>query len=230
MNLKDLTLLTATFNNNTLTGIMLKSFSKQMGALPSVVIIDNGNKTPIDPRMKKAFYVVDNYKHKLLTDENQPSRNHCKAIEYALSNNVHTKWVLLVDNDILFKPSVKELLSTVDDSIDCIGEIGWDVIQPDRIFPYFCLINMDRYRQNNIHYYNPNKCMKLFDENWNELRNVPNGYYGLYDTGCSFLESIRRYNWNIQEILLNDYIVHLKNGSFGNKNAYEFLTKYKELH
>lgn len=230
MNLKDLTLLTTTFNDNILTGMMLKSFAKQMGRLPATVIIDNGNKLPIDPRLKQAFTVVDNFNHKILPDENQPSRNHCKALDYALSKSIHTKWVLLVDNDILFKPSVKKLLATFDGSADCIGEIGWDIIRPERLFPYFCLINMDKYKQDGIHYFDPDKCMKLFDEKGNELHNVPNGHSGLYDTGYSFLEAIKQKDWTIHTIRINDYIVHLKNGSFGSKNVCEFLTKYKDLH
>ena len=230
MNLTDLTLLTTTFNDTLLTGMMLKSFAKQLGQLPKVIIIDNGNKIQLDPRLKEAFTVIDNFRHKILSDENQPSRNHCKALDYALNTAIHTKWVLLVDNDILFKPTVKELLLSFDESADCIGEIGWDIIRPERLFPYFCLINMDKYKRDDIHYFNPHKCMKLFDEKGNELHNVPHGHSGLYDTGYSFLESIKQKNWAIHEIQLKDYIVHLKNGSFGSKNICEFLTKYKNLH
>lgn len=230
MNLNNLTILTTTFNENILTGMMLKSFAKQLGKLPTVVIIDNGNRIPIDPRLKQAFNIIDNFNHKILPDENQPSRNHCIALDYTLNKHIHTKWVLLVDNDILFKPSVKNFINTFDESADCVGEIGWDVIKPERLFPYFCLINMEKYKQDNIHYFDPNKCMKLFDENGNELHNVSNGHSGLYDTGYSFLESIKKKKWAIREIQINDYIVHLKNGSFGSKNVCEFLMKYKDLH
>lgn len=229
MNLSDLTLLTVSFNNNLLTGMMLKSFSKQTGIIPKVVIVDNGDKIPVDKGLKSVFKVIDNFNHKLLSDEIQPSRNHCKTIDYALKNEITTKWCLLVDNDILFKNTLKSFLLNFDtNKYDSAGEIGFDIIPPNRLYPYFCLINIDKFLKEKIDYYNKDFCMKLFDKNGNELKNSKFGHSGLYDTGYYFYEQIK--NWSIQKIHINDLCVHLKNGSFGNRNINDFLNKNKNLY
>ena len=141
MKLCDLTLLTVSFNNNIMTGLMLKSFFKQLQNDTEVVIVDNGTTLQVDENLKSIFNVVDNFQHKLLPDYHQCSKNHCAVIDYALKNIIKTKWVLLVDNDVFFKPEVKQFLENFNENeFDCVGEVGWDDAPPIRIFPYFCLI------------------------------------------------------------------------------------------
>ena len=74
MKLSDLTILTVSFNNNILTGMMLKSFCKQVGEMPEVVIVDNGDKIPVDSRLKSCFTVIDNFQNKLLSNRGEMLR------------------------------------------------------------------------------------------------------------------------------------------------------------
>lgn len=226
MNLKDITILTVSFNNNLLTGMMLKSFSKQVGELPEVVIVDNGNKIPVDDSLKFCFNVVDNFNHKLLSDELQPSRNHSKSIDFALKNLIKTEWCLLVDNDILFKPEIKTFLETLDSSkFDCCGKIGWDVTPPDRLFPYFCLINVNKFRKENLNYFDRNRTI-AYDMPGHKNAKKENHF----DTGYSFYEDIKS-SWIIKEIEINNFISHCHSGSFissGNKYI-KWLSDNKNL-
>lgn len=218
MNLNDITVLTATYNNNILTGMMLKSLYKQLDTDIKISIIDNGTKIFADNDMKELFDVIDNTNFKLTPNYNQPSRNHCSSIDYAFKNCIKTKYVLLVDNDILFKPSVKQLLENLPDDFDCVGEVGWDSTPPNRLFPYFCIINLEKFKQDNLNYFDETRIIKN-----SRICNK-------YDTGYSFYEDIKTLNWNIIPIKFKDYIVHLKGAMNNNKNFYPWLQEHRDLY
>jgi len=218
MELSDLTILTISFNNNLLTGMMLKSFHKQVGELPNVVIVDNGNKIPVDDSLKSCFNVIDNFKNKLSNQPLRSSSQHAWAIDYALKNCIKTKYCLLVDNDILFKPDVKDfLIYYCSDSFDTYGQIGWDCTPPNRLFPYFNLINVEKFNSEKLNYYDSKRIIKN-----SRIKNM-------YDTGYSFYEDIKKRGWKIKNIKLEKFIVHYKSSSLENKNVIPFLNKNKEL-
>lgn len=214
MNLSDLTLLSVSFNNNILTGMMLKSFTKMTNYEDiQMIIIDNGDKLPIDERMKEVVTVIDNFNHKLLSDEKQASRNHCKAIDYALKNCIKTKYVLLVDNDILFKPNLLEFLKKLDiENYDCVGEIGFDNTPPNRLFPHFCIIDVKKFNKENLNYFDRERII------WK------GSICNRYDTGYSFYEDIKD-SWKIKIIKISDVCIHLKGGMNEKKNVYDWLKK-----
>lgn len=224
MNLNDLTVLTVSFNNNVLTGMMLKSLHKQLGYLPNVVIVDNGDKKPVDDNMRTCFTVIDNFQHKLLEDERQPSRNHAAAIDYALKNVIKTDWVLLVDNDVLFKPAVKTYLENFNETeYDYSGTIGWDCTPPNRLFPYFCLINVKKFRDEKRNYFDRERTICL------GMPGKSNGKkYNYFDTGYSFYEDVKT-TWRLLNYDFNDACIHLKSGMLANKNIYDWLNKHKSL-
>ena len=201
--LNDITLFTCTFNNNLLTKCMIMSCFKQLKNDIPVIIMDNGTTEICTEDMKEVFKVIDNTNFKLTKNYNQVSRNHCSSIDYALKNCIKTKYVLLCDNDVLFKPSLNEFFDFLDtfDEIDCVGEIGWDFAKGDRLFPYFCIINVEKMNKENLSYFDNNS----FVENSNKaiIKN---------DTGYSFYELIKN-NWNIKQIKLKNYIVHLGGAS-----------------
>lgn len=216
MNYSDLTLLTVSYNNNILTGMMLKSFYKMLNNYDiKIVIVDNGDQIPVDDNIKSIFTVIDNFNHKIIPKQENPSREHAASIDYAFKHVIDTKWCLLVDNDILFKENIKTLFDTLDlNKFDCMGEIGWDCTPPDRLFPYMCLINIEKFKQDNLNYYDRNRI--IYD--WKKLNK--------YDTGFSFYEDIKN-TWIIKNIKLSDYIIHLKSGTLQNKDYLKWLKKYK---
>lgn len=229
MKIENLTLLTTSFNNNLMTGLMIKSFFKQMKDFVNVVIIDNGTTLPITDEMKKTFEVVDNFQHKLLPNYNQCSKNHCSAVDYTLKNVIKTKWALLVDNDVFFKPSVKDLIENFNEDADCIGEAGWDDAPPIRLFPYFCLINVDKLKQDNINYFDAKRLIEDPPLGQQIGRRGPGTRCWYHDTGSSFYEDIQN-RWNIKYIKLDDFIVHNKTTGMPKMSIHDFIKSNAELH
>ena len=191
--LNNLTVLTCTFNNNLLTKCMIMSLAKQLGFLPPVVIMDNGTKEFCSPDMREMYTVIDNTNFKITKNYNQISRNHCASIDYALKHCIKTKYVLLCDNDILFKPNVKELLKNLENA-DACGEVEKSS-RGLRLLPFFCIIDVEKMKKDGVNYFDENDCMNnmetIFDDNGNwksnkMLSSTPSGL----DTGGSFLKEI----------------------------------------
>lgn len=226
MKISEITLLTASFNNNLLTTMMIKSFYKQVCKVETL-IIDNSTFQPVNSDMKELFNVIDNTNQKITGNYNQCSKNHCSSIDYALKKYIKTKWCLLVDNDVLFKPEVKKLLTEFkDNEFDCCGEIGWDDAPPVRLFPYFCLINVEKFINEKLNYFDNDRCIGPGSK---EIGNRGPGTPCWYkDTGCSFLEDIQN-SWKIQEIQLSNYIVHMKCTGQNNRDFRKFLNNNRDL-
>lgn len=226
MKINDITLLTVSFNNNLLTTMMIKSFYKQVCNVETL-IIDNGTNQPVSNDMKSIFMVVDNTYQKITGNFNQCSKNHCSSVDYALKNIIKTKWCLLVDNDILFKPTVKSFLENLNENeFDCCGEIGWDDAPPERLYPYFCIINVEKFKLDKINYFDNDRCIGPGSKEIGKRGPGTPCWYK--DTGCSFLEDIKN-TWRIKEITLSDYIVHLKCTGQNNRDFRKFLNDNKNL-
>lgn len=212
----NISLLTCNFNNSYVTMKMLESFMRLERKL-KIHILDNSTTNRIDPWFSDYFNVVDNYNFKLVKNYEQKSRNHCASIDYALKNLIDTDYVLLVDNDILYKKSFLGILSYYN-KYDIIGEINYDYIIPDRLLPYCCIINLKKVKEEKINYFDKNRCCYK-TVMYNTKPDIQGFKYitgcnFLYDTGASFYEDIRRQpNWKIKKLNLNDYIVHYMAGS-----------------
>lgn len=229
MKLNNLTLFTVSFNNNILTSLMIKSFYKNVGTCETV-IVDNGNQEAVNEDMKSIFTVIDNFNHKLLQNLNQCSKNHCLAIDYVLKNVIKTKWVLLVDNDVFFKPSVKEFLENFNEKeFDCAGEIGWDDAPPTRLFPYFCLINVEKFRLEQLSYFDEKRITEDPPIGKHIGIRGPNTPCWYHDTGSSFYEDIKDI-WKIKEIKLDDFIVHNKTTGMPKSSIQNFISKYRNYY
>lgn len=210
MNFNEVTVVTANYNNATLTRIMIMSLLKKQ-VYPHILIIDNSNTaffniSPQETRL--GISLIDNRNYQLTHNwgVGELSKNHANSLEYALTK-VHTKWAVICDNDILFKPSIYQYFVSLSNTpYDIIGEIGYDAVKPDRLFPYLCAINMDRYRTANLHYFDPARCMSLGHDETGNLCH-------LYDTGYSFYIDALKTNANIKHIKLNDYCVHYLHAS-----------------
>lgn len=227
MNRNDFTLLTVTFNNDYLTLCMLNSFVKSNGYIPKTLIIDNGTMQFTRIKPSNEITIFDNTCQHITGQYGQCSKNHCSTIDYALKNLVTSKYVILVDNDILFKPNVKEYLDSFDmNKFDCAGEIGWDDAPPIRLFPYFCLINVEKFRNEKLNYFDNDRCIGPGSKEVGKRGPGTPCWYK--DTGCSFLEDIQE-NWTIDKLKLDNFIVHLKCTGKSNYNYREFLMDNKEL-
>ena len=242
----DLTIFTCNYNNESLTLHMLTSFYMQLKYYIPNIIVDNSDTMPLSNNITKNCNVINNQNYKLTKNYNNISKNHCATIDYVLKNLVRTKYVLLCDNDILFKPEIKLLLN-LRHYYDCIGEVNFDWCKPKRLYPSCCIIDVEKFKNENLDYFDNKRCIITLDQgihydiiNNNKKVTIENRY--LYDTGASFYEDIKN-RWNILNIDLTKFIVHYKNGSqlddikkliqqynmdFGYKTIEEFFIKNKK--
>lgn len=222
--LNDITFLTTNYNNFNLTFLCIKSLIHATGIdLSQILILDNSDKIAIPSYVKKDFNVIDNSFHKITPNLNIPSKNHCLSIDYVLKKCIHTKYVCLFDNDVKFFNCINEFLS-YRINYDAIGEIGYDTVPPDRLFPYLCIIDIEKFKTENLNYYDENRCI-IPQSKTNE--SVASKYGNVYDTGYSFLKDIETYNWNILNIKISKYVKHYKAGSL--KNQDELIKIYDDM-
>lgn len=198
--LDNITVLTATFNRHDFTIQMMKSLVSILKCMPRICILDNSTEIPFPKIPNHHIEIIDNTRYKHTPDFHQPSKNHSASLDWCIYNHIHTKYVLLCDNDILFKPQFAHLL-TITDKFNVIGEVGYDIIPPNRLYPYMCIIDCEFMKSNKIRYFDNTRCM----EN------------GLMDTGYSFLQDAIQHNAAIHHIKLVEYIIHLKGGTLHNK-------------
>lgn len=206
MNFNDITFLSATFNKHDFTLQMLKSlYSVTNGNMPKIVILDNSTEIYF-PKIDNDFiYVLNNTNFKYTKNYNQPSMNHCASLDFALKQ-IKTKYVLLCDNDIIFKENFIHFFSDFK-SYDIIGEIGYDRVPPKRLYPYLCLINNEFVNYNKINYFDEKRCM---------IKNAT------MDTGCSFYEDCAAKYAKIKNVRISNFIIHLKGGTLRNKSIENF--------
>lgn len=169
--------------------------------MPHVCILDNSTQVAFPKIPNKYITVIDNTNFKYTPNYNQPSKNHAASLDWCIYNHINTKYIVLCDNDILFKPQFIQLFS-LSDNFHILGDIGYDIIPPNRLYPYMCIIDCDFMKSNDIRYFDNARCM----EN------------GLMDTGYSFLQDVIKFNACIHQIHLYDYIIHLKGGTLHDKS------------
>lgn len=210
--MQDITLLTCNFNTSDMTLKMLSSFFTFNKIDIPVVIFDNSDREPLSEICRKLFTVIDNRNYRITKEHNQCSKNHAATIDYALKNVIKTKYCLLCDTDVEFKNDFNKFLELRYD-YDYIGHIAYDeFIKPDRIHPCCCIINVEKFNQENRNYYDPNRCI------------IPNFKtlavnYVKYDTGASFYEDIQNSSWKIKVVpVIKNYFVHYGFGSHQEDN------------
>lgn len=211
----DVTFLTTNYNNFELSFACIKSLIRATGIdLSQILILDNSDKIALPSYVKNDFNVIDNSFHKITPNLNIPSKNHCSSIDYVLKNCIHTKYVCLFDNDVKFFKSINEFLS-YRTNYDAIGEIGYDTVPPNRLFPYLCIIDVKKFKTEKLNYFDINRCI-IPKRKTNEP--IASIYGNVYDTGYSFLKDIEQHKWNVLDIKLNKYIKHYKAGSLKNQD------------
>jgi glycosyltransferase involved in cell wall biosynthesis len=219
MNIDDITLVTCTYNQTDAVKPCFKSIFKALGRTLPVVVINNGNDIWFPEDYVDTATVINNTGHRLLSEEEFPQRCkrhpsdcHSAALSWALNNAVHTKYAMLTDTDVIYYPTLKELLETVGNH-DLIGKIGhlkedapgrWR--SRDRVYPHFCVINVDRMKKDGISFFDKDRCASC-----KPCRG---------DTGYSFREDIQSHGWDIHIIHLADYCTHLKGASWDKRKNY----------
>ena len=229
--LNNITLLTANFNTPDLTLCMLKSFVKQVGIQVPFLVIDNSTRIPIPIKSTGSLQIIDNTNFKLVPNYEQVSANHAASLEYAMQF-IRTKYVLLCDSDILFKPAIKFLLTHIPDGTHAVGECGEDSASiGKRLYPYMCIFDIEKKKHDKIPYFDRNRIMVSADGIPYTKTYRPNpGDIPWYDTGASFLQDIQKAKWNIHHVSIDNYMEHLKGASNHCLPYKQWLALHHELY
>jgi len=189
----DITLISCSYNTPQVTLTMLRSFFAHHTHIP-VLISENSS---------------DDRTLKLLELHNIPfiiNKNglHIRSID-PLLERVRTSYALLVDTDIIFLKNCNDVFEDFKRyNLALLGEIcgdrGGKKIH-NRVHPWFCFIDVNKIKNNNITFFNPQK------------HNRKDGK--LYDVGCTFFSDILDCKLKIGDINLeNDYFKHYEGMSW----------------
>lgn len=210
--LNNISIFTVNFNNMYATCNMLYSFYNNINYNIPIYIIDNS--TILEKNISiiyDNFNIIDNRNFKLLPNLNDISKNHSLTIDYALYNVIQTDYVILCDYDIIFKKNINDILNNFNE-YDIIGTIEDGYVPPLRLTPVFCILNVKKIKENNIRYFDNNKC-KVPITPFKKRTFIYDKYYDIdtvfyYDTGSSFLEEILRRQWSLKNIVPDLYYEH----------------------
>jgi len=204
--MNDLTLLTFNYNTPKLINSLLISFFNFYKVNIPVVIFENSDKDYLPELYYNLFNVINNKNYRLTGNQNNISRNHCASIDYALKNIIKTKYCIICDSDVTILADITKIID-LRYNYDLIGHITYEeYIKPERIHPCFCIINVEKFNNEKLNYYDPNRCI---NPNYINLTRT----YIKYDTGASFYEDIKN-SWNIKHISnTDDFYIHHGNGS-----------------
>lgn len=167
----DLTLLTCNYDTPTETLCMLKSLIYTSSNVPNICIVNTSKDDESEKIFEKENIPFINYR----------SNTHGRGVNKGFEN-INTKYVLLVDTDILFLkdfmvPFEKFKNSGLTVMGKVVGDCGGKKLHP-RVEPWYCFLDLEVLKSKNI---------TFFDEKRSDKANNSDI---IYDVGSSMLEDI----------------------------------------
>lgn len=182
----------------------------------------------VNSNVSNKTYIVDNSNNeesaKLLHNDKipfvrNPGGKHYEGVQIIL-DNVQTRYVLLVDTDVLFNKNIGQIFEEfVAGGYAIMGEVCGDrggFSLHDRIHPWFCFIDVEQIRSKNIKFVNWDK-INSTNSNGFYYNNPLNANDGLrkYDVGATFLEDIVSAGLTYKNIKLDpEYYYHFEGMSW----------------
>lgn len=144
----DLTILTCNFNTPDLIINLLKSLKLTSSEIPKVLVMD----TSSEPENE-----ISNHFKEVLFDR-AGHIGHGLAVNKGF-NMIKTRYILLVDSDILFLKDIIPLYNKFKSSGlslmgKVVGDCGGKSLYP-RVEPWFCFVDISKLRENNINFFDP---------------------------------------------------------------------------
>ena len=175
--MKNLTLISASYNTPEITECMLKTFTN-LYVNTKILISENSS----DDKTENIL------KHNNIPYIRNKNGLHSPSVDLLL-NSVTTDYALLVDTDVLFLKDISNIFEKyVDSGITLMGEIVGDrggKKLHKRVNPWHCFINVKQIKENNIKFHDDKRLKSR-----NEIR---------YDVGASFFEDIRNLKLKIAD-------------------------------
>lgn len=215
------------YNTTLLTQCCIKSVNKFTPGC-KIYVFDNSDKEPF-VNIFENVEVIDNTKGQIInwntwkekyvgkkktagTHNNYASAKHCFTVEKCME--LFNDNFVIIDSDALVKKDFSELY---DDRFIYVAETNYQVgMKLIRVIPFVCFINVKLCKERDIHFFN-----EIY------MHGLGNGKGDNWDTGAYFYEACK--NEKHKEIKYSDYVVHLGNGSWVNKNVTDWVNKYKNF-
>lgn len=146
----ELTILTCNFNTAELVVNLLRSAKLKFAEMPNVVVMNTS---------------TDLNETNLLAQHNIPHYNfvggiHGEAVNLGFKK-IQTKYVLLVDSDLIFLKDIKEMFQIFkDNNLSLMGKIVGDVGEKKlypRVEPWYCFIDLEELKKHKIQFFDREK-------------------------------------------------------------------------
>jgi len=192
----DLTLITCSYNTPIVTLTMLRSFCAHHLYI-NPLIIDNSTDDETEVLLKS--YNITYLRNR--------GGLHNRSVDI-LFDNVTTRYVLLVDTDIIFLKDQQPIFEMFKQSSvallgDICGDRGGKSIH-NRVHPWYCWVDLNQIKAHNIKFFNS---IKQFSKSSK-----------IYDVGCTFFEDVREARLKIGDIKVeNNYFKHYEGMSWRTK-------------
>jgi glycosyltransferase involved in cell wall biosynthesis len=169
--MEDLTIVTCNYNTADLIQNLIKSIKFTCPVIPTILVIDTGKSpTNVDDMVDDVIY----YPHL--------NSSHGEGVNKSF-DKVKTRYVLLVDSDILFLKNIQKPFEKFKESrAAAMGKIVGSVAGKnlyDRIEPWYCFLDLQFLKNNNIKFFDADRTKKSKKEN-----------IKIYDVGSTMLEDI----------------------------------------
>lgn len=192
--MKDLTLLSASYNTPGVTKTMLQSFFFHHPYQVKVLISENSTNDSTVKILKENN--VNFLRNKKML--------HGPAVNLLLEN-CKTEYALLVDTDIIFLKNHQDIFEQFkENNLTLLGEICGDrggKKLHKRVHPWHCFINVKNIKKNKIKFYDKERQSVVHDVG--------------YDIGSMFFEDIHKNKLKIGDVNLNnDYYRHYEGMSW----------------
>lgn len=217
------------YNTTRLTQCAIRSLWKQTPGA-SVIVFDNSDREPFPPM--EGVEVIDNtrgqvidfaewlkgFPSKVPTPNGWGSAKHCRTVQWLIDKRRNP--FILMDSDVLVKQDVTALWQT-DKAF--VGEVkphrSVFGVTVERVLPFLCFVNVPMIKQSGVTYFDyPH--MYALTSHRPEVG---------YDTGCWFLEDVRRKGLPRTETSIEPYVIHLGHASWRNKNPESWLREHRWL-
>ena len=226
---KHITVCIVHYNTPWMTRCCIRSLQKHSPGV-GIIVFDNSDKAPFVPM--DGVEVIDNTRGQVIDFdkwlENYPdkvdvgngwaSAKHCWTVQWLINKRKNP--FILMDSDVLIRRDVAPFW---DKTQAFVGDVkphrSAFKITIDRVLPFLCFINVPMIKKEGVSYFN-------FPKMWALTTRRPDQ---AYDTGCWFLEDVKRHKLPCRVTSIDPYALHFGHGSWRDKNPEEWLNEHKSL-
>ena len=161
--MEDLTIVTCNCDTPDLIINLKRSIEKHCSVLPKILVIDTG---------ESSMMGIQNIK--------MLNTSHGNAVNAAF-DLVKTRYMLLVDSDVLFLKDIKQPYEKFKEGGfvlmgEVVGDRGGKSLYP-RVNPWFCFIDLEQLKEHNINFYDHHRTKEMKSER-------------IYDIGSTMFEDV----------------------------------------